>query len=83
MISPLASVHQNAKIDESAQIGPFVFIDDDVEIGAGTIIDANATICAHTRIGKNCHIFPSAVIGAIPQDLKFHDELTYTIHIAT
>ncbi len=79
MISPLASVHANAKIDETAQIGPFVFIDDDVEIGAGTIVDANATICAHTRIGKNCHIFPSAVIGAIPQDLKFHDELTYTI----
>ena len=52
MISPLASVHQNAKIDESAQIGPFVFIDDDVEIGAGTIIDANATIYAHTRMVK-------------------------------
>ena len=79
MISPLASVHPNAKIDETAQIGPFVFIDDDVEIGAGTIVDANATICSHTRIGKNCHIFPSAVIGAVPQDLKFHDELTYTI----
>lgn len=79
MISSLASVHPNAKIDESAQIGPFVFIEDDVEIGAGTVVDANATICAHTRIGKNCHIFPSAVIGAIPQDLKFKDELTYTI----
>jgi UDP-N-acetylglucosamine acyltransferase len=79
MISNLASVHPNAKIDETAQIGPFVFIDDDVEIGAGTIVDANATICAHTRIGANCHIFPSAVIGAIPQDLKFKGELTYTI----
>ena len=79
MISKLASVHPNAKIDETAQIGPFVFIEDDVEIGAGTVIDANATICAHTRIGKNCHVFPSAVIGAIPQDLKFQGELTYTI----
>ncbi len=79
MIHALACVHPNAKIDETAQIGPFVFIDDDVEIGAGTVVDANATICAHTRIGKNCHIFPSAVIGAVPQDLKFHGELTYTI----
>ncbi len=79
MISPLASVHPSAKIDETAQIGPFVVIEEDVEIGAGTIVDGNATICAHTRIGKNCHVFPSAVIGAIPQDLKFHDELTYTI----
>lgn len=79
MIHKFACVHPNAKIDESAEIGPFVFIDDDVVIGAGTVVDANATICAHTRIGKNCHIFPSAVIGAIPQDLKFHGELTYTI----
>lgn len=79
MISPLASVHPSAKIDETAQIGPFVVIEEDVEIGAGTIVDGNATICAHTRIGKNCHVFPSAVIGAIPQDLKFNDELTYTI----
>ena len=79
MIHALACVHPNAKIDETAQIGPFVFIDDDVEIGAGTVVDANATVCAHTRIGKNCHIFPSAVIGAIPQDLKFKGELTYTI----
>lgn len=79
MINPLACVHPNAKIDETAQIGPFVFIDDDVEIGAGTVVDANATICSHTRIGKNCHIFPSAVIGAIPQDLKFQGELTYTV----
>lgn len=79
MISKLASVHPNAKIHETAEIGPFVFIDDDVEIGAGTVVDANATICSHTRIGKNCHIFPSAVIGAIPQDLKFQGELTYTV----
>lgn len=79
MISPLASVHPSAKIDETAQIGPFVVIEEDVEIGAGTIVEGNATICAHTRIGKNCHVFPSAVIGAIPQDLKFNGELTYTI----
>ena len=79
MIDPLARVHPNAKIHETAQIGPFVFIDDDVEIGAGTVVEANATVCAHTRIGQNCHIFPSAVIGAIPQDLKFQGELTYTI----
>lgn len=79
MIDELARVHPNAKIHETAQIGPFVFIDDDVEIGAGTVVDANATVCAHTKIGKNCHIFPSAIIGAIPQDLKFQGELTYTV----
>jgi UDP-N-acetylglucosamine acyltransferase len=29
-----------------------------------------------TRIGKNCEIFPGAVIGVIPQDLKFDGEDT-------
>ena len=79
MISPLASIHPEAKIGENVEIGPFVFIDRDVEIGDGCIIDANATICQYTKMGKNCHVFPSAVIGAIPQDLKFHGEVTWTI----
>ena len=79
MISPLASIHPEAKIGENVEIGPFVFIDRDVEIGDGCIIDSNATICQYTKLGKKCHVFPSAVIGAIPQDLKFHGEVTWTI----
>ncbi len=79
MISPLASIHPEAKIGENVEIGPFVFIDKDVEIGDGCIIDASATICQYTKLGKNCHVFPSAVIGAIPRDLKFHGEVTWTI----
>jgi UDP-N-acetylglucosamine acyltransferase len=31
------------------------------------------------RIGKNCRIFPSSVISAIPQDLKFKGEETLTV----
>ena len=79
MISPLASIHPAAKIGKDVEIGPFVFIDQDVEIGDRTRIDANATICRYTKIGQDCHVFPSAVIGAIPQDLKFKGEVTWTI----
>ena len=32
------------------------------------------TIMEGTRIGTNCRIFPGAVIGAVPQDLKFGGE---------
>jgi len=77
MNSPLVSIHPEARIHPSVQIGPFVTIERDVEIGEGTIIDAHAVICEGTRIGHHCHIFPSAVIGAIPQDLKFQGEQTY------
>ena len=79
MISPLASIHPEAKIGENVEIGPFVTIDRDVEIGDGCIIEASATICRYVKMGKNCHVFPSAVIGAIPQDLKFCGEETWTI----
>lgn len=79
MISPLAYVHPGAKVDETANIGPFAYIEDNVEIGAGTEVMANASVLYGTRIGKDCRIFPSAVVGAIPQDLKFHGEDTVAI----
>lgn len=78
-ISPLASIHPNAKIGNNVTIAPFVYIESDVIIGDNCVIDANATICQYTQLGNNCHVFPSAVIGAIPQDLKFRGEETWTI----
>lgn len=79
MISPLAYVHPDAKIDETVEVGPFAYIEDNVEIGAGTVVMANASILHGTRMGKNCRVFPSAVVGAIPQDLKFKGEETLAI----
>lgn len=79
MNQPLAYIHPDAKIDPSVVIGPFVTIEKNVEIGEGTRIDSNATICEGTRIGKNCHVFQGAVLGAIPQDLKFKGEDTLAI----
>lgn len=79
MIQPLASIHPDAKIHPTVVIEPFVTIGPNVEIGEGTHIYSSATVMEGTRIGKNCNIFPSAVVGAIPQDLKFHGEDTITI----
>lgn len=79
MKQPLAYVHPAAKIASSVVIDPFVTIDQNVEIGEGTRIGSNVTILEGTRIGRNCTIFPGAVVGAIPQDLKFHGEDTLAI----
>lgn len=73
-ISNLAYIHPDAKLGENVTVEPFAFVDKNVEIGDGTLIMANANIRAGSRIGKNCRIFPGAVIGAIPQDLKFRGE---------
>lgn len=80
MNQPLAYVHPQAKIANNVVIEPFVTIHKNVEIGEGTWIGSNVTIMEGARIGKNCRIFPSAVISAIPQDLKFNgEETTVTI----
>jgi UDP-N-acetylglucosamine acyltransferase len=79
MKQPLAYIHPSAKIAPSVVIDPFVTIDQNVEIGEGTRIGSNVTILEGTRIGKNCTIFPGAVVGAIPQDLKFKGEESLAI----
>mgnify|MGYP000052203299 FL=1 len=76
MISPLASIHPDARIGAEVEIGPFTTISADVEIGEGSCIGPNVTIMDGARIGSNCRIFPGAVISAIPQDLKFQGERT-------
>jgi len=73
----LASVHPEAKIGKDVIIEPFVTIEKDVEIGDGSWIGANAVIKQYTRLGKNCKVFHGAIVGAVPQDLKFKGELTY------
>ncbi len=74
MVSPLAYIHPEAKIGENVEIAPFVFIDKNVVIGDNNKIMANVNILYGSRIGNGNTIFPGAVIGAVPQDLKFRGE---------
>src|ERR1700730_9125705 len=76
MISPLAQVDPKAKIAGNVTIEAFSVVYADVEIGEGTHLMPHATIFNGSRIGKHCKIFPGAVIGAIPQDLKYVGEQT-------
>ena len=70
----LKVIHPNAKIGANVHIEPFVTVGANVEIGEGTWIGPLVSIMDGVRIGKNCRIFPGAVVGAIPQDLKFEGE---------
>jgi UDP-N-acetylglucosamine acyltransferase len=74
MISNLAYVHPKAKLGNNITVEPFAMIHGDVEIGDNCWIGSNSVIMDKSRIGKNNRIFPGAVIGAIPQDLKFKGE---------
>ncbi|MEY3051577.1 MAG: acyl-ACP--UDP-N-acetylglucosamine O-acyltransferase [Bacteroidota bacterium] len=67
-------IHPDASIGENVTIEPFVTIGADVVIGDDTWIGPHVSIMDGVRIGKGCRIFPGAVVGAIPQDLKFKGE---------
>ena len=60
-------------------ISPLAYVSPKAQIGKNVTIDAFAYIDDNVIIGDNCHIFPSAVIGAVPQDLKYRGEETWTV----
>ena len=76
VISPHSVISDKAILAEGVEISPFCTIYEDVIIGENTWIGPNVSIYPGTRIGKNCKVFTGAVLGAIPQDLKFDGEYT-------
>jgi UDP-N-acetylglucosamine acyltransferase len=75
-IHPLALVEEGARLGRGVQVGPFSLIGARVVLGDGCIVQNNVTIQGHTSIGERCEFYPGCVIGAKPQDLKFHGEDT-------
>lgn len=73
-ISPHAIIEDGAKLGKDVEIGAFCFISKDATIGDGTKIAQSSCIYGKTTIGKNNTIFSHAVIGSIPQDLKYAGE---------
>jgi UDP-N-acetylglucosamine acyltransferase len=61
------------------KISPLAYVSPKAQIGRNVTIDAFAYIDDNVILGDNCHVFPSAVIGAVPQDLKYQGEETYTV----
>jgi UDP-N-acetylglucosamine acyltransferase len=77
MISPLAHIHPAAQIGNNVKIDPFAVVEEGVNIGDSTHVMSHAVIMKNTIVGKSCYIFPGAVLGAVPQDLKFDGEETF------
>ncbi|NIM98966.1 MAG: acyl-ACP--UDP-N-acetylglucosamine O-acyltransferase [candidate division Zixibacteria bacterium] len=72
-----AIIHEDAKLADRVKVGPYSIIIQGAEIGAGTEIGSHVLIDSKTRIGKNCKIHHGAVLGTLPQDLKFKGEDTF------
>lgn len=70
-IHPTAVVHSSAELDPSVSIGPYCVVGAGVRIGAGTVLHNHVTIQGPTTLGRDNDVYPYAVLGADPQDLKY------------
>ncbi len=75
-IHPTAVVHEKASVAKDAQIGPYCIIGEGVNISQGVKLFNNIVIEGDTEIGPGCTIYPFAVIGLPPQDMKYAEEKT-------
>jgi len=84
-IDASAEIHSSAVIEPGAsigpdcQIGPFCVVGSDVVLGRGVVLKPHVVVTGQTEIGDDTTVFSFAVIGEIPQDLKFKGEDTRLI----
>lgn len=75
-IHATAVIDPRAQLAEDVQVGPHCVIQGPVRIGHGCVLHALVTIVGDTILGEGNHLFPGAVLGMPPQDLKFSGEST-------
>jgi len=73
-IHPSSVIEDGAQIDPSAVIGPFCLVGSEVIIGPDVELKSHVVVKGRTKIGEGTVVFSFAVIGEIPQDLKFKGE---------
>lgn len=71
-----AVIEPGAVIGDGCVIGPFCHIGPHVRLGVGVTLKSHVVVTGDTIIGDGCTIYSFAVIGEVPQDLKFQGEKT-------
>ena len=75
-IHPSAFVSAKAELGNNVTVGPCAVIEDDTVIGDNCEIHAFASVKQYTRMGAGNIIHSYAMVGGIPQDLKFAGEVS-------
>ncbi|MGR3803940.1 acyl-ACP--UDP-N-acetylglucosamine O-acyltransferase [Marinibacterium profundimaris] len=75
-IHPSAVIEEGARIGSGVRIGPFCHVGPDVTLGDGVELRSHVVVTGHTTVGAETVVFSGAVLGEIPQDLKFSGETT-------
>jgi UDP-N-acetylglucosamine acyltransferase len=69
-------VSPGARLADGVRVEPYAVIGDGVELGRGTSVGSHAQLEGPAVFGEDNRIFPHAVLGFEPQDLKYRGERT-------
>ena len=75
-IHPMAVVEPGAVIGDRVEIGPFAVVGPEVALGPDVVLKSHAVVTGRTELGEGTVVFPGAVVGEVPQDLKYQGEAT-------
>lgn len=73
-IHPSAVIEDGASLGEGCRIGPFCVVGAQVVLGDRVELKSHVVVTGQTEIAEDTIVFPFAVIGEVPQDLKFKGE---------
>lgn len=73
-IHPTAVVEPGARIADEAVVGPMCHVGAQAVIGRGSRLVSHVVVLGRTTLGEGNTVWPQAVLGAAPQDLKFRGE---------
>ena len=73
-IHPTAMIDPGSCLGDGVVVGPYAVLGAEVVVGEKTQIGAGAQLQGPSRIGVQNKIFPYAVIGFDPQDMKYRGE---------
>ena len=73
-IHPSAIVEDGAEIGANAVVGPFCSVGPHARLAAGVELRSHVVVEGRTSIGEGTRVWPFAVLGAQPQDLKYAGE---------
>ncbi len=78
-IHPSSIVDPLAELGVDVEIGPFCRVGPHVKVGDRSRLLSHVVVEGWTTLGTDNTVFPFAVLGAIPQDLKYRGEPTQLI----
>ena len=75
-IHPTAIIEPGARLGRNVRVGAYSIVGPNVALGDDCVLHHHVSVQGHTTLGARCEVFPQAVLGMPPQDIKFRGEHT-------